>query len=169
MRKDLSNAVGPILLRQSIVKCKRYKDNLVLNQNWAFFYHDKGCVKFLICIENAKLKNPRTQSSSINISKEDYIFQNAKNFKLEEIKNFTHQETFFVQSEIVALFSRYAQFFTANRSFLRQFQNRQGLHIRMKISSQCQVLTIAARGKILYNSLASEKNRFFLVIHVGRV
>ena len=52
--------------------------------------------KILNCIENAKLKNPRTCSSSKNISKEEYVFQNAKLFKLGEIKNFSHQGTFFV-------------------------------------------------------------------------
>ena len=73
----------------------------------SFFRTDKGRAKLLICIENAKLKKPRTCSSSKIISKEEHVFQNANFFKILEIKSLAHQKTFFVQSEIMGLSCRY--------------------------------------------------------------
>ena len=44
--------------------------------------------KFLICIENAKIEKIKTYFSSKTVSKENYVFQNAKYVGRGKIKNF---------------------------------------------------------------------------------
>ena len=100
-----------------------------------FLQHDKGCAKFLICIENAKFKKPRTWPSSKIISEEGHIFQNAKFLKLKEIKNLARRKTFFVHSKMRVLFVRYTQFLSTNRTFLHHIHNILQLRIYVKISS----------------------------------
>ena len=137
-----------------------------MSRSTLFLQHDKGCAKFLICIENAKFKKPRTWPSSKIISEKGHVFQNAKFLKLKEIKNLAHQETFFVYSKMRAFPVRYTQFLTTNWAFLYHVHNTLELHNCVKISSQWRDLGIATRGRILLKSLPSEKNHFFVVTGV---
>ena len=61
--------------------------------------------KFLICIENAKIEKIKTYFSSKIVSKENYVFLNAKYVCWGEIKNFPWEKYFFPKSEI-HIFSR---------------------------------------------------------------
>ena len=138
------------------------KTTIFLSKSTLFLWHDKGCAKFLICIENMKFKKPRTWPSSKIISEEGHVFQNAKFLKLKEIKNLAHQKTFFVHSKIKVPSVRYTQFLTTYRAFFYHIHSILQLHIWVKISSQYQDLEIAARGRILIKSPSLEKNYFFV-------
>ena len=146
---------------------KAAKTTFFSSKTWSFLQHDKGCAKFLICIENAKFKKPRTWPPSKIISKEGHVFQNANFLKLKEIKSLAHQETFFVHSEMRSLSVRFSQFPATNLSFSCHIHSIQGPHICVKISSQCRDLTIAAKGRKSVKSPPSAKNRFSVVIGVG--
>ena len=143
------------------------KTTFFSSKTWSFLQHDKGCAKLLICIENAKLKKPRTWPPSKIISKEGHVFQNAKFWKLKKIKSLAHQETFFVHLEMRSLSVSFTQFPATNWSFSCHIHSIQGPHIRVKISSQCRDLTIAAKGRKSVKSPPSAKNRFSVVIGVG--
>ena len=143
------------------------KTTFFSSKTCSFFQHDKGCAKLLICIENAKLKKPRTWPPSKIISKEGHVFQNAKFSKIKEIKSLAHQETFFVHSKMRPLSVRFTQFLATNWSFSCHIHSIQGPHIRVTISSQCRDLTIAAKGKKSIKSPPSAKKHFSVVIGVG--
>ena len=55
----------------------------------SFTYADKRHVKFLICIENQKIKKTRTYSPSKLACLGKYVFGNAKFVSHGQIKNFT--------------------------------------------------------------------------------
>ena len=55
-------------------------------------YADHGHVKFLICIENKKMKKIRTYSPSKLACLEKYVFGNAKFVSHGQIKNFTFKK-----------------------------------------------------------------------------
>ena len=90
------------------------KTTFFSSKTMSFSQYDKGCAKFLICIENAKFKKPRTWPPSKIISEEGHVFRNAKFLKLKEIKNLAHQKTSFVHSKMRVHSVRYTQFLTTN-------------------------------------------------------
>ena len=62
-------------------------------------YADHGHVKFLICIENKKMKKIRTYSPSKLACLEKYVFGNAKFVSHGQIKNFTFKKWWFKSIE----------------------------------------------------------------------
>ena len=143
------------------------KTTFFSSKTTSFSQHDKGCAKFLICIENAKFKKPRTWPPSKIISEEGHVFQNAKFLKLKEIKNLARQKTFFVHTKMRVLSVRYTQFLSTNQTFLHHIHNILQLRIYVKISSQYWDLEKATKSRILIKSPPLEKNRFYVVIKVG--
>ena len=67
-------------------KCKMTHSVKILS---SFTYADKRHVKFLICIENQKIKKTRTYSPSKLACQGKYVFGNAKFVSHGQIKNFT--------------------------------------------------------------------------------
>ena len=61
----------------------------------SLIYADNGHVKFLICIENKKIKKVRTYSPSKLTCLGKYVFRNAKFVSHEQIKNFTLKKRYY--------------------------------------------------------------------------
>ena len=88
-------------------KCKMTHSVKILS---SFTYADKRHVKFLICIENQKIKKTRTYSPSKLACLGKYVYGNAKFVSHGQIKNFTLKNRCFKNVEKWALPHKIYQF-----------------------------------------------------------
>ena len=87
--KNMSENLNPESRKKQTPKCKMTHSAKILCSS---IYADHGYVKFLICIENKKMKKIRTYSPSKLACLEKYVFGNAKFVSHGQIKNFTFKK-----------------------------------------------------------------------------
>ena len=103
--------------------------------------------KFLICIENAKIEKIKTYFSSKIVSKENYVFQNAKYVCWGEIKNFPWEKYFFPKSEIHTFLSNLACFLPVRQRFFLGKQRNLSRAFPAMITQRLHQIWCDAMGK----------------------